>query len=183
MTERPAEPPDEELLARSVSGDRSAFALLASRHEATVQRTAGGLLAWSSDVPDAVQDVWMTAWRRRGSFKGKSTVKTWLTGIAIYVCRNRLRSHWRRPTLDVAPEETTQPQDHLVVDEVHQEVRRAVARLHDTVREVAVLYYIEEMTSSEVAAHLGIAVNTVDKRLQRAREQLRVLLKSVQSES
>lgn len=177
MTLTPAEPTDEELLARSVLGDEAAFEEIVRRHQATVGRVAGGLLAWSDEVGDAVQDVWMTSWRRRATFAERSTVKTWLTGITIHVCRNRQRSRWfRRPSNNV-PTPVREDVDCLEVDEDHQAVRDAMKQLPARVREVAVLYYLEELTTAEIAAQLNLSPNTVDKRLQRSRERLRVLLK------
>lgn len=122
---------------------------------------------------DAVQDAFFRAWRS-GGFRGESGEKTWLTRIAINVCKDYLASPWhrRRASADAletmladAPEGTD---DTLV---------RAVLSLAPKYRAVVLLHYYEGYKAREIADLLHIRTGTVVSRLKRAREQLKPMLK------
>lgn len=123
---------------------------------------------------DAVQDTFlkaMCAWER---FRGGCSEKTWLTGIAVNVCRSYLRSPWRRRRVDwesVRPPDTpapSLPDDTLV---------RAVQALPEKYRTAVVLHYYRELKVREIAAILRVPVSTVTVRLSRARTMLKEALK------
>lgn len=125
---------------------------------------------------DAFQETFTKAWRQLATFRGESSVKTWLSRIAVNTCRSMLRTPWlrlRRKCADLdslldlrAPEEA----DRLPVTQ-------AVCALPDPYREVIVLYYYQDMKLREIADALGIPVNSVSTRLRRARMLLGKALK------
>ena len=124
---------------------------------------------------DAVQETYLRAWRQWASFAGRSHELTWLSGIAINVCRNIRRGRWFRitqgaPSLDSLPEATTtfEPQDDTVILQV--------MALPVKYREVVLLHYYQELPVSEVARVLGTPKSTVTVRLKRARDMLRPVL-------
>ena len=124
---------------------------------------------------DAVQDTFLRAMGAWPGFRGACSVRTWLTGIAVNVCRSYLRSPWRRRRVEAehledlaasgAPEA---PDDTLL---------RAVMALPDKYRAVVVLYYYRELKAREVAEVLRVPVSTVTVRLSRARALLKEALK------
>ena len=123
---------------------------------------------------DAVQDTFFRAWRS-GGFRGESGEKTWLTRIAINVCKRYLRSSWklcRAPAdeLDTLFADTGDPQ-------VDDTLPRAIMALSRPYREVIILYYYQELKAREIADILHVDVSTVTARLSRARKQLREALK------
>ena len=96
---------DQFLAERIVSGgDESAFRELYRRHTPRlyqfVLRVMGGD---ELEAEDVVQDTWLRASRALGGFRWESRFETWLTGIGLNLCRNRLRSSGRWTDL---PEET-----------------------------------------------------------------------------
>ena len=124
---------------------------------------------------DAVQDALLRAYRAWPSFRGDSTELTWLTGIAINVCRSYLRSPWKRrrvaaEAMDglLAGGELRLPDDTLP---------RAIMALPRKYREVVLLHYYQELKAREIAALLGLSVSGVTVRLARARAQLKDALK------
>ena len=142
------------------------------REESTLQLREGeGLEAWLDQygdqllrlctlylkdvhlAEDAVQDTFLKAWRSREQFRGESSAKTWLTRIAINVCKGYLRSPWKR--------------------------RREPADIMDQLpyREVILLHYYQQLKAREIAQLLHIPLSTVTVRLSRARQQLRDELK------
>lgn len=122
---------------------------------------------------DAVQETFVKAYRNLKSFRGESNEKTWLVRIAINVCKDMQRTAWfqnlgRMVNLDDVklPPET----------EVRSEVVEQIMSLPKKLKEVVLLFYYENMNQSEIAEALGVSVTTVHRRLNKAREALRLLL-------
>ncbi len=111
----------------------------------------------------------------------------WLFTIAGNLARNHLRARARRPEvpLDAAgqddaptiadrlPANDETPDERLLRDERHSEVRRAVAALPDDLREAVVLCELEDRALADAAGLLTTTVKAVESRLYRARKQLR----------
>ena len=125
---------------------------------------------------DAVQDTMLKAWRGLDRFEARASEKTWLTAIAVNVCRDYRRLYWYRKRLDseelleqIAAPPDAEPQD--------DEVLRQVLALAPKYREPVLLYYWQELTEQEIAGLLKEKENTVSTRLRRARAQLREKLR------
>jgi RNA polymerase sigma-70 factor (ECF subfamily) len=125
-------------------------------------------------LDDAVQDVFLVVHRRLGEFEGRSTVKTWLFGIALRVASVHRRSAARRPTepLTEEPADVAAPAAAESLSEA-REAARLVHQLLDSLdedrRAVFVLSELEQMTAPEISAALGVNLNTVYSRLRLAR--------------
>ncbi len=130
---------------------------------------------------DAFQETFLKAWKKWDSFRGESSVKTWLTRIAVNTCRDMLRSGWLRIMRRSRPIETlfdlSAPGD-LQEDTA---VRDAVLRLPGIYREVILLFCDQGMNTREIAEFLGIPANSVSTRLRRARALLNESLKGGRS--
>ena len=83
---------DSAAVARARDGDEAAFETLVSRHEREVFNLAWRMLGNREDALDAAQETFLRVFRSLATFRGDATFRTWLTGIAINVCRNRLAS-------------------------------------------------------------------------------------------
>ncbi len=126
-------------------------------------------------LDDAVQDVFVVVHRRLSGFEGRSSVRTWLFGIALRVARDHRRAISRRgeheplveepadDRIDPPDEQTAKVQALAVLD-------RFLARLDEDKRAVFILAELEEMTAPEIAEALSINVNTVYSRLRAARK-------------
>ena len=124
---------------------------------------------------DAVQETFLKAFRSMSSFRGECSEKTWLTRIAVNTCRDMQRGGWfrhidRRVTLDMLPEAIVQP------TEDHSDLTLAVINLPRKYREAIMLYYYQDMDTTEIGAALGIAQSSVSNRLRKGRELLRKTL-------
>ncbi|HIU16061.1 MAG TPA: sigma-70 family RNA polymerase sigma factor [Candidatus Ventricola intestinavium] len=125
---------------------------------------------------DAFQETLVKAWRALPGFRRESSVYTWLSHIAVNVCRDMLRSGWFRLSRRSQPfDELTQvfAQDTGEASAVTQ----AVLALPGKYREVVVLYYYQDMKLREIADALHLPVNSVSTRLRRARMLLGRMLK------
>ena len=126
---------------------------------------------------DAFQETFVKAWKALDTFRGDSSMKTWLSHIAVNTCRDLLRSGWLRmlrgskPMEDMVELAAPSPSPEAVA------VREATQALPGRYREVIVLYYYQGMRIQEIAKVLALPENTVSTRLRRARGQLKRMLR------
>jgi RNA polymerase sigma-70 factor (ECF subfamily) len=155
------------------------FQAIYREHYAAIWRFLVHLGVRKSDVPDVTHNVFMIAHRKLAEFEHRSTVRTWLCGIALRVGRDFLRSAAVR--LEVSATDVNLPEAPSGDDSaeaLRQKRQLALAvRLLDALpaeqREVFVLHELEQMTGSEIATLMGTPINTVRSRLKRARDSFR----------
>ncbi len=156
---------------------KPSFPSLYDAHVQMVWRTLRRLGVAESSIEDAVQEVFVVAHRKLETFEGRSSVSTWLYGIAVFVSRN-VRRHARRHPEAALPEGHEEPgpgaaqPDVLLADrEAARIVERLVDELAEDKREVFVLAELEQLSGPEIAASLGVNLNTVYARLRAARQE------------
>ena len=155
---------------------QDALTQLVEAHGDRLYRLCLLLLGDAHLAEDAVQDTMLKAWRGMDGFAARASEKTWLTTIAVNVCRDYRRLHWYRKRLDgeTLLEQIPAPPDAEPQDD---EILRQVLAFAPKYREPVLLYYWQELTVPEIAALLHEKENTVSTRLRRARAQLRETLK------
>ena len=132
------------------------------------------------DVEDLVHDVFLVAVRRRGSFRGEASVKTWLFRIAHHVVRGRRRRERVRRWLFARHAEELPAERGAIVTPLEEiEYRERTARLYaaldrmpDDYRTALILYEIEGLSGEHVAELLGVQLGTIWVRLHRGRARL-----------
>jgi RNA polymerase sigma-70 factor (ECF subfamily) len=131
-------------------------------------------------IDDAAQDVFVVVHKRLSDFEGRSSLKTWLFGVALRVARNYRRTAQRRDA-DALPEtvaDTDSPGPHEATAQA--EAVRTLHALLDTLaderRAVFVMMELEQMSAPEVADALGVNLNTVYSRLRKARNEFEAAL-------
>ncbi len=160
------------------------FDALVREHQQRIFRVVIALVRDSDLASNLTQDCFVRAYENRSSFRGDSSVATWLTRIAINLVRDHARSRrhafWRRlfqrPAEDADPEilaenvkdSRSTPDRHLLAKEELAAVWTAVAELSPQQREVFVLRFSEEMDLEEIAQVLGLKTGTVKAHLSRA---------------
>jgi len=82
---------DDELVKLSRNGDKNAFGELVKRHEGKVYALGFRFMKNREDAADVMQDTFLQAYRKLGSFEGKSAFSTWLYRIAVNICLMRKR--------------------------------------------------------------------------------------------
>ncbi|MBR3107650.1 MAG: sigma-70 family RNA polymerase sigma factor [Clostridia bacterium] len=124
---------------------------------------------------DAVQETFMKAFRNLENFREEASEKTWLSRIAINACKDLRRSNWfrhvdRSISLDSLPEpvDSVEPKDESLTLEI--------IKLPAKLKEVALLCWYQGMTYKEAADTLGISLQAVASRLNRARRKLRSVM-------
>jgi RNA polymerase sigma-70 factor (ECF subfamily) len=163
--EGPPEPFAPEHLAESLEQ-------VYRQHFAFVWRTLRALGVPSSALDDAVQEVFLVVHRRGHDFEGRSSVKTWLFGIAVRVAANFRRSAQRRPTDLLSaelPTDVPDPEQHAVRAEATRFVEHFLSKLEDGPRAAFIACVLEELSVPEAAQALGVNANTLYSRLRNAR--------------
>lgn len=120
---------------------------------------------------DAFQETFVKAWKYLPGFRGESSVKTWVSHIAVNTCKSMLRTPWLRMR---KKSESVDALLNLPAPEAedHHDLVQAVCALPDRYREVIVLHYYQDMKLREIADVLHIPANTVSTRLRKARRLL-----------
>lgn len=176
----PVNAPDTELVAAAQQGDEFAFATLADRYSARVQRILIRITADEDSAQDALQDALLRAWKNIHSFQGRSGFFTWLTRIAINEAhRTRQRSE-ARPTAPLddgvgerIPGWGNQPDEVFERREFLDALDNALRRLPEEYRAAVVLRDIEGLDTNEAASVLEIGETALKSRLHRGRMALR----------
>jgi RNA polymerase sigma factor (sigma-70 family) len=166
---------DERLIRAVAAGDDTAFRTLYRRHTPRVRALVGRMLGGhEADTDDVLQDTWVRAVVGLQSFRGDSTLGTWLSSIGIKVAWELIRR--RRPGILTDMLETPSAPMPDTIARVDLDV--ALSRLPDAYRIVVVLHDVEGYTHDEIARQLGVAEGTSKSNLSRARRALRAMLES-----
>src|SRR5688572_15820892 len=155
------------------------FEAIYREHHAPIWRFLLHLGVRDADVPDVTHNVFVIAHRKLGQFEHRSTMRTWLCGIALRVGRDFMRSAAVR--LEVAASDTLAADragtddsgDSLLRKRQLALAMRLLEALPAEQREVFVLHELEQLTGPEIAELMGSPLNTVRTRLKRARDAFR----------
>lgn len=187
--ESPRQDMDDVTLASRVrAGDAAAFELLMRRHNRRLYRLARSMLRDGADAEDALQDAYLAAYQALGSFRGESSLATWLSRVVANQCLARLRRQARRDNIvpmvalggpdeqeaAVMPaDDKDTPDRALLRAELRAVLERKLDELPEAFRTVFVLRSVEELSVEEVAQILDLPEATVRSRHFRARSMLR----------
>jgi RNA polymerase sigma-70 factor, ECF subfamily len=177
---------ESQLVAAAKSGNAAAFEELVNRYERKIFRLTMNITRNHEDAEDAMQDAFLKAYAHLGDFQEDSRFYTWLVRIAANEALMRLRK--RRPNQvsldepiegeeDLMPREIQDwgpsPEQRYAQSEMHGILDQVIDALEPDYRIVFVLRDIEELSTEETAAAVGISVAAVKSRLLRARLKLR----------
>jgi RNA polymerase sigma-70 factor (ECF subfamily) len=165
---------DRALVRRILGGDREAGERWVTAEYPRIYRLLRHLTGAVETAEDLTQQTFLKAWQALATFRGEASLRTWLHRIAYHEYTHWLRSRRVNAPLDEAYEA---PDLHAAQQLEAVLVHRALADLSPDHRETFVLYHIQGLTVSEVAAVLNVPNGTVKSRLFHARHQLRELLR------
>nr|WP_229379555.1 sigma-70 family RNA polymerase sigma factor [Streptomyces sp. VRA16 Mangrove soil] len=165
------------LAVRAAEGDEDAFAVLVQRHAPAMIRLATTLLGTPSEAEDAVQDAFISVWRRLPEFQRRSSFGTWMYRIVTNRCLNMLRARRPAAPLDAAgdiaaAEHTTSPARIAEARDAVRGLRDALDLLSPEQRACWVLRELEGHSYDFVADTVGISQDAVRARVFRARRCL-----------
>lgn len=181
---------EASLIQRCADRDEDACSELVNEHQRMVYQLSLNLLNDHNEALDLSQEVFLRVFRTIQTFRGHSSLRTWIYRIVVNQARNRQR-WWRRRhraqqvSLDQhiqdhgdLPEQIDSGPDRLVSQkQLAERIRVALDRLPFDQKTAIVLREIDGLSYDEIGFSLGIAVGTVKSRLARAREGLRAQLR------
>ncbi len=170
------------------------FDELVRRNQKRIFRLLMALLHDEDAADTLTQECFLKAYKKRGSFRGESSVDTWLYRIALNLARDHQRSRrqrfWKRlfagsqtadddaddPLVEAVPDHRCTAETGLLVKEEVETVWQVVRRLSPNQREVFVLRFAEEMDLNEISETLEMEVGTIKSHLSRALKAVRTRL-------
>jgi RNA polymerase sigma-70 factor, ECF subfamily len=179
---------ERDLIARLIDGQEAAYETLIARFEHPIFNLVSRLTNDPGDAPDVVQEVFLKVFRNVHSFRGQSSLKTWIYRIAVNESRNHRRWFGRHrsqeialePTpgethsyLDWLPDPARSPMELAMEHERETLIEAALAEINPHYRAALVLRELEGLSYDEIAEILETSLGTVKSRILRGREALR----------
>lgn len=177
--DEPAEVPLAAPSSRGSLAQRAELAAAYAEHARPIFRVLRRLGVPDAALDDAVQDVFMVAWRRHDAFEARSSYRTWLYGIARRVARDyrraREQSERQHAELDL-PSGGSSPEAYSESAQAARRVDAVLAQMSTALREVFVLAEIEQLPVTEIAEIVQVPLNTMYSRLRLARSKFSELV-------
>ena len=175
---------DAELVSACLRGQREAFDVLVERHQRHVYQLCYRFAGNHEDANDLAQDVFIRAYRGLKTFKGNSSLGTWLYRIGVNVCLNKVGSQARIEPLDRLLEvndariasAAESAAEALLRRERATQVRAAIARLPKKQRATLILRVYHDLPHDQIAGILGNSVGAVKANFFHALNNLKKLL-------
>lgn len=180
---------DARILRGLRAGIEGAYEELISRYEQAVFSMVYRLLGNQPDACDVVQEVFLKVFRGVSSFRGQSSLRTWIYRIAVNEAYNHrrwfarhcrcevpLEADWgaeRSQSLECAADPAPSPFELTLDNENRALIERALARINPIFRTAVVLRDIQNLSYEEIAEILQVSLGTVKSRILRGREALR----------
>ena len=183
----PMERTEAELIAAAVNGDTASFEPLIQKYSPRVFATARRYARLEREVEDIVQEVWIKAFQKLGSFRGDAPFEHWLMRMAVRTCYDFLRAHQRNR--ESAFSEISEPEDDWLerfaaapesasehADAAKQLVARILDQMSPAGRLIITLLEIEDRSVKEISQLTGWSMPLVKVRAFRARAEMRKIL-------
>jgi len=182
-----ADSEDRALVARLCAAEETAYEELLHRFEHPIYNLVCRLTDHPEDGADVTQEVFLKVFRSIGSFRGKSSLKTWIYRIAVNEARNHRRSFLRHRRQEVrletdaeatgysewVPDPGPSPFEIALDHEAEQLIELALSEVNPNFRAALVLRDVEGLAYDEIAEILEISLGTVKSRILRGREALK----------
>lgn len=182
----PGWPSEEALLSGLKAGDALAYETLVDRFQQPVFNLVSRLIDDRGEAGDVTQEVFLKVFRCIGSFRGQSSLKTWVYRIAVNEAHNRRRwfGRHRRPEVRLDDDESRaltyrfcdpshSPYDVTLSHEWRAAIEKGLNELPSIFRAAVILRDIEELSYEEISEVLDVNLGTVKSRILRGRESLR----------
>jgi RNA polymerase sigma-70 factor (ECF subfamily) len=181
------EPTDLELVRLIKKGSEEAFDTIVRKYETKVFNLAMSLTRHREDAEEVLQDVFVTLYKKVGSFQGKSAFSSWLYRITVNAAFMRIRKNRQEkstPVDNITSAMELESSEHdkplfpssesiTLNEELKATLHGAIARLPDEYRNVFILRDVDGLTNRETGKILKLSTPAVKSRLHRARGMLR----------
>ena len=174
---------DIQLIRRILSGDDTAFETLVQKYQGSIHALAWRKIGDFHIAEEITQDTFLQVYKNLSQLRNPNQLLGWM-----YVIANRLCLKWLEKNKSVMQSLEDTPVEEIErasythhvaeqreterTEQHHELVRKLLAKLPESERTVVTLYYLGKMTTKEISKFLGVSVNTITSRLQRARKRL-----------
>lgn len=176
---------DQAAIQAVLAGDKEAYGALVVRYSARLFRVAFRITGNEADAEDVVQDALLRGYRKLESFESRSDFGTWIYRIAVRCALDKINgskvdestrvaetSDREQDEVQLADQEAG-PERLLLSGEIRAMQEIAMHGLSPTERTAFVLRHLEDRTTEEIAAVMGIPPNTAKQSVYRAVQKLR----------
>lgn len=170
---------DADVAAVPASPDDGSFALIVEEHSAAVYRLARSVVRDPGLADDVTQDTFIKVWKHLDTFRGESSLRSWILRIAHNTAVSTLRKIRDSATDPAKLPEASDPigttrmvEGRIAADQL----REALEELDELTRSIVVLREVEGMSYADIALTLDVPIPTVKTRLLRARRRLATML-------
>lgn len=177
---------DEEVVERVKAGETALYEILMRRYNQRLYRAARAILKDEAEAEDVMQDAYVSAFQNLRQFEGRAPFSAWLLRIAVNEALGRKRGRQRNTSFEEGNEngeismsiaETgPDPEQSATRAEMGQMLEEAVLDLPEAYRAVVMLRDVEELSTAETAAALGLTEENVKVRLHRGHAMMREML-------
>ncbi len=180
---------ERDFVSRLQKGEAKAYEELIESYSDMVYRVCYRMLQNRQDAEDAMQEVFITVYRKIGDFRGESKFSTWLykisTNTALGMIRSANRKHGQDISVDSMEDENAEATEAWLavsddfVEKVESEelIHKALEELSPNLSAALVLHELEGLSVAETAEALGISVSAAKVRIHRARRALYEILR------
>jgi RNA polymerase sigma factor (sigma-70 family) len=184
--DQPRTDEDQQLVARTQSGDAAAFDQLVVKYTPRLYGLVYNMTSNHEDTNDLLQDVFSKAYKAIRGFRGKSSFYTWIHSIAVNMTLNFLKKRGRRYHLSLDDVDssiqtdkefleltaTSSPVREADLSELQKRLNEAMMKLSEEHRAVVTMFHIQGMPHAEISKILRVSEGTVRSRLFYANRQL-----------
>ena len=176
----------QSLLESAKKGDLKAFEELILHHQGLVYHFLFHFMGNADDAADITQETFINVYRKLSQYNQSQPFTSWLMTIARNLAISHHRKHSATPIdpeilANVIKDFVAGPEVEIVTREDCQELRNALQRLPDQLREVLVMRYLLDIPLQQIAEMLGIPEGTAKSRIFKARQDLREILSRLDS--
>ena len=174
---------DVQLIRKILSGDDAAFGILVEKYQKSVHALAWRKVQDFHYAEEIMQDTFLRAYKKLPTLKNPDQFAGWLHVIANRLCIDWVRSQKSvMQSIEDTPVEEIEESSYTHhiseqrmtkrTERYHELVKKLLERLPENERAVVTLFYLDEMSTKEIGKFMGVSVNTITSRLQRARKRL-----------
>lgn len=170
------------LIERCRAGDRKAFHQIYLTYSKAMYNICLRMMNKKEDAEDVLQEAFINAFNHLQNFRGESSFGSWLKKIVVNHCINTLKKKKIKPEaiedLDIIDE--TEPLDDCKSSDDYtvKQVQQAMSELAEGFRVILTMYLFEDYSHKEIAEAMGISEATSKSQYSRAKQKIRILLKT-----
>lgn len=177
---------DNQLIQKIISGDQSAFSQLVARYQNHMYTVCYNILKTKGEAQEATQDTFLKAYKNLGGYKEEAKFSSWLYKIAYRTSLDFIRK--RKKTIDIddisygLADKSAGVDMEMEKSDMSRELNEAIMQLDPKESGLIKMFYLEELSTKELAEISGESLSNVKVILYRARKKLAVIIKEQYSD-